>query len=75
MTDEVIATIRCEHDGLAVERDGRPVRHFKAEVKDVFFETGEPRTRRIFTRDRLGRLTGFVDRREARDIRWVKVNT
>ena len=73
MTSEIIASIRCERDGLVVEREGRPARHFKAELADVFFEPGEPRTRRIFLRDQLGRITGFVDRREARDIHWTKM--
>jgi hypothetical protein len=73
MTNEIIVSVRCERDGLVVEREGRPARHFKAELTDVFFEPGEPRTRRIFLRDRLGRITGFVDRREARDIHWTKV--
>jgi len=73
MTNEIVASIRCESDGLVVERQDRPARHFKAELADVFFEPGEPRTRRIFVRDRLGRITGFVDRREARDIHWTKM--
>jgi hypothetical protein len=73
MTNEIVASIRCESDGLVVERQGRPARHFKAELADVFFEPGEPRTRRIFVRDRLGRVTGFVDRREARDLQWTKM--
>jgi Domain of unknown function (DUF4440) len=73
MTREIEATIRCEPEGLVVERAGRPARHFKAELTDVFFEPGEPRTRRIFARDHAGRVTGFVDRREARDVHWTKV--
>jgi len=73
MANEIIASVRCERDGLVVEREGRPARRFKAELADVFFEPGEPRTRRIFLRDRLGRITGFVDRREARDIHWTKM--
>jgi len=73
MTNEIVASISCESDGLVIKREGRPERHFKAELTDVFFEPGEPRTRRIFVRDRLGRITGFVDRREARDIKWSKM--
>jgi hypothetical protein len=73
MTNEIVASIRCEGDELVVEREGRPARHFKAELTDVFFEPGQPRTRRIFLRDRLGRITGFVDRREARDVVWRRV--
>ncbi len=73
LTNEIVASIRCEKGGLIVEREGRPARHFKAELTDVFFEPGQPRTRRIFLRDRLGSIIGFVDRREARDIQWTRM--
>jgi hypothetical protein len=72
MAADVIDTIRCSGDHLVVSRRGRPDREFKAEIKDVFFESGQPRTRRIFVRDADGRLTGFVDRREARDVVWKR---
>ena len=41
-------------------------------LRDVFFVPGQPRTRRIFTRDAQGRVDGFVDRREGEDIRWTR---
>ena len=66
------STIRCAGDRLLVERTGQPERIFLAELKDVFFEPGRPRTRRIFLRDAQGRISAFVDRREARDVRWVR---
>jgi hypothetical protein len=40
------------------------------ELRDLFFVPGQPRTRRIFTRDAAGRVDGFVDRREGEDVRW-----
>jgi hypothetical protein len=72
LTSAIVATIRCSGDQLLVERSGKPERTFLAELKDIFFEPGQPRTRRIFLRDAQGRITGFVDRREARDVRWVR---
>ena len=72
LTDTIAATVRCAEDRLVVAREGQPERTFLAEVKDVFFEPSHPRTRRIFVRDDGGRITGFVDRREARDVRWVR---
>ncbi len=73
MTKEISETIRCQGDVLVVGRQGRPERQYRAEVRDVFFEEGHPRSRRIFVRDAQGRITGFMDRREGRDIAWKRV--
>ena len=73
LTADIVATIACKGDGLTVERPGKPARSFLAETPDVFFEPGSPRTRRIFKRDEAGHVTGFVDRREERDIAWKKL--
>ena len=70
LTDGITAVISCAGEGLTIERTGRPNVVYRAELRDVFFAPGEPRTRRIFERDRDGRITGFVDRREGRDIVW-----
>jgi hypothetical protein len=72
LTNAIVATIRCTDEQLLVDREGQPERRFLAEVKDVFFEPGRPRTRRIFLRDAEGRITAFVERREGRDIRWTR---
>ena len=74
LTKEINATIRCAPDGLAAERTGRPSAKYLAEVADVFFVVGQPRTRRIFLRDAQGRVVGFVDRREGEDVRWNKTS-
>lgn len=73
LTPEITGSYRCEGTELLFEREGKAPRHFRAEVADVFFEPGEPRTRRIFVRDAKGTITGFVDRREARDIVWSRL--
>ncbi|MEP6491748.1 MAG: nuclear transport factor 2 family protein [bacterium] len=70
MTTDIAITLQCVGDSLVAKRDGRPDRVFLAEARDVFFEPGQPRTRRIFQRDGRDAVTGFVDRREARDIAW-----
>jgi ketosteroid isomerase-like protein len=73
LTPEISVTARCEGQGLVFERAGRASRTFLPELKDQFFEPGQPRTRRLFQRDAAGAITGFVDRREERDIRWKRV--
>jgi hypothetical protein len=72
MTSDIVATMQCAGDSLVMKRAGYPDRFFLPEVRDVFFEPGQPRTRRIFQRDAQGRITGFVDRREERDIAWTR---
>jgi hypothetical protein len=47
--------------------DGKQA-EIKAELADVLFTPGQPRTRKIFTRDAAGKITGFVSRREERDV-------
>jgi hypothetical protein len=73
LTSDIVVSIKCGKDRLVAERADRPAREFLPEVRDVFFEPGEPRTRRIFVRDSTGAITGFVDRREARDIVWKRM--
>jgi hypothetical protein len=62
--------IRRDGDRLIGERTGRPAQDLKVEARDVMFVPGQPRSRKIFQRDAQGRITGFADRREARDVVW-----
>jgi hypothetical protein len=73
LTPEITTKIACSDTGLTAERTGRKPATLKAEVRDVFFEPGRPRTRRIFQRDATGAITSFVDRREGLDVRWTRV--
>ncbi len=72
LTAEITETIRCSEGKLLGTRTGRPEVAYQAEVPDMFFAPGKPRTRRIFIRDATGAITGFVDRREGIDVRWTK---
>jgi len=72
LTPEVHYTIRRDGDHLVGQRTGRPAQPLLVEARDVFFVAGQPRSRKIFLRDSRGRVTGFADRREARDIPWTK---
>lgn len=75
LTREIAETLSCADGRLLGNRTDRPEATYQAEVTDVFFAPGRPRTRRIFLRDDRGEITGFVDRREGIDIRWTKVRS
>lgn len=70
LTETIRTHIACRKDGLISVREGSEEAFYLAELKDVFFVPGRPRTRRIFLRDHAGGITGFVDRREGHDIYW-----
>src|SRR5262249_9307038 len=72
LTAEITTTIGCTADGLTAERSGRKPSQDLAELKDVFFVAGQPRSRRLLERDAQGRVVAFVDRREGEDIRWTR---
>ncbi|HYK35996.1 DUF4440 domain-containing protein [Alloacidobacterium sp.] len=65
-------TVRRDGDHLVSTRVGRPDVVWSAEVRDVFFISGQPRIRKIFQRDATGKIIGFVDRRESWDLVWKK---
>ena len=65
--------IRRDGDHLVAERAGRAPQVLLPESGDVFFTPGRPRTRRIFTRDADGRVSGFADRREGTDLAWTRI--
>lgn len=50
---------------------GKPV-ELKAELADVLFTPGQPRTRKIFVRDAHGRIEGLLSRREERDVVFTR---
>lgn len=72
LTPTITTTLRCTANGLTAERSGRPPATYLPEVRDVFFVAGQPRSRRIFTRDTAGEVVGFADRREGEDVRWQR---
>ncbi len=73
LTPEITYEIRRSEAGLEGQRTGRPAETLKAEVPDVLFVPGQMRYRKVFQRGPDGRLTGFVERREAWDIEWKRV--
>ncbi len=65
-------TIRRDGNALVGRRGAGKDQTIKVEASDVLFIPGQPRSRKIFLRGPDGKVTGFVDRREARDVPWTK---
>lgn len=63
----------AEKDGklFGATNGGKPV-EIKAELADVLFTPGQPRTRKIFQRNAQGKITAFLSRREERDLVFTK---
>jgi len=66
--------IRCLGDGLEGQQQGRTARPLRFEAPDVLFSPGQPRYRKLIQRDAQGRVTGFLERREAWDLSWKRVH-
>jgi hypothetical protein len=54
--------------------NGAKPAELKAELADVLFTPGAPRTRKIFQHDAKGAVTGFLSRREERDVVFRREN-
>lgn len=74
LSPEIAYDIRLKDGKLEGQRGGRAAESLMAEAPDVFFVPGSPRYRKIFKRDAAGRITGFVERREAWDLVWTRVD-
>jgi len=72
LTDAIGYTIRRDGDQLVGERTGRKPQALRVEARDVLFVPGLPRSRKIMLRDAGGEVSGFADRREARDVVWTR---
>lgn len=70
---DLIYTVRREGDHLVGGREGRTPAPLLAEVRDVFFVSGQLRVRKIFQRNDQGKIVGFVDRREGEDLVWQRI--
>jgi hypothetical protein len=68
--DDLAYVVQWDGKQLTGGRVGRPLRPLRTEVRDVLFVPGQPRVRKIFQRDKEGKVTGFVDRREGEDLVW-----
>jgi hypothetical protein len=60
-------------DGLAASANGGPAVPLLVEVKDVLFTPAAPNVRKIFRRDRAGRIVDYVNRRDGVDLIFRRV--
>lgn len=65
--------ISREGEGLVSAAGGGAAAPLKVEVKDVLFTPGAPNVRKIFQRDAVGHITGYVSRRDGVDVVLKKV--
>jgi ketosteroid isomerase-like protein len=72
LTPEIAYEIRLRDGALEGERTGKKPEPLLGEAPDVLFVPGQPRYRKIFQRGPDGKITGFVERREAWDIFWKR---
>ncbi|HWZ85216.1 MAG TPA: nuclear transport factor 2 family protein [Thermoanaerobaculia bacterium] len=72
LTPAIGYEIRCNGDALEGQQTGRRPESLRAEAPDVLFVPGRPRYRYVFLRGPDGKVTGFVQRREAWDLVWTR---
>jgi hypothetical protein len=60
--------IKRDGNHLTGGREGGTQTPLLAELRDVLFVPGQPRSRKLFRRGPAGAVTGFVDRREGEDL-------
>ena len=71
---DLLYEIKIEGGVLVGGLVGSTAAPLHAELKDVFFIAGRPRTRKIFQRNPQGAIIGYVDRREGEDVVWTRVS-
>lgn len=69
---DVVYEITKKDGRLYGAGNGGAPTEIKAELADVLFTPGQPRSRKIFQRDASGKVTGFLSRREERDIVFTR---
>ena len=65
---DLLYLVRRDGNHLVGGREGSALHALLAESPDVFFVAGQPRSRKIFTRDARHKVIAFADRREGEDL-------
>jgi hypothetical protein len=69
---DYVVEITKQNGHLYNATNGGKAVEIKAEIADVLFTPGAPRTRKLFQRDATGNVAGFLSRREERDVVFTK---
>ena len=69
-----VFTLKVAQGQLIGTRDSQMPATWYAEAADVFFVVGDPRIRKIFQRNKSGKIVGFIERREMWDLVWLKTS-
>src|SRR5450755_4128968 len=70
---DLLYLVRRDGNHLVGGREGSALHALLAESPDVFFVAGQPRSRKIFTRDARHKVIAFADRREGEDLVFTRV--
>ncbi len=65
-------TIRRDGTRILSRHSGQPEVEWKAETRDVLFLPSEVRSRKVFTRNPEGTVTGFADRDQFSQVLWTR---
>jgi hypothetical protein len=70
--DHLTVKIARRADGLTASSNGAASVPLRAEATDLFFTPGSPRTTVLFTRDANSHISGYISRRDERDLVLTK---
>jgi hypothetical protein len=73
-TPSLTAVFARKDNELSLSVNGGPPSVQRAELRDILFTPGSPRTRRVFQRDQHGNIVGFISRREGHDIVFRRIS-
>jgi ketosteroid isomerase-like protein len=73
MAPGVTYSIARKGDKLIGQRAGRSEEELLAMAENIFFRKGTVRGEKVFVKDKSGRVTQMIDRRDNNDLVWKKI--
>jgi hypothetical protein len=68
----VVYVVTREGNRLMGERVGREKEELLPKSETIFFVRGKPRGEKVFERDKEGRVTRLIHRRDNNDLVWTR---